>query len=757
MNNKQDIVKKIVMGALILLFASFASCKQTSGKKDDDKPKPDPAITTFKIEIKTVANGKIVCTRNDGSAITNLNAVPKDTKLVFVLTPNAGYVAKKLIVDGAEYTTLEANGSIKKEITLSKNIEVSGECAISSDPDEELLKEIKTLLETEMVAVPVPANGLECTLGYDDNGNDVEHQSLVFGGDVKTFFVHKPFSIAKHEVSYKLFYNVRVLAEKKGYKFANKGLAGSNKGDWDDGNKIYANEGKEPTETTKNLPVTMISYNDLVVWCNALSELMGKEPVYYKEATFNTVLKDAGERAVDATYVLKGAALDCHNAKAKYSADGYRLPRMKEWEMAAKWQGREDKGNSKNITSGANTYYYTKGDSFSGASANFRDEEACKKVAWYKKNSENKVHAIGEKTDGANALGLFDMSGNVAEFTANRHAGGHTLKGGSYSSSADDCITTYQVEAKPEDRWDSVGFRLCCGVQGEVTLNAIPTDIDAMLNFPTFTSPIKVPMGIDDSEDESIKASFKIGKYEVCNKLFYEVLDWASKNNYTFAYEKKTIATEDEAKPVTNLTWYDAIVWCNAYSEKKGLTPCYYDKTKTNILKSSKEDKWVEILATKVKEGSTGYRLPNMPEWVAVARLKENNVNAVQGKSFTSTDGKTYYFTRGNFIAGASFNYDDEIERDLYSINLYNSEGSPAHIGSKKPNFLGAFDMSGNVWEWCFDHEGDENESIACSMGGGFIGGKFYLLSVGNANPSDIFSDPKDKRKDIGFRVVQNQ
>jgi len=736
-------LKKII-GVLFLVF--LISCRHDG---DEPKQKTDEFIVT----IKTVENGSITCTK-DGSIFTNFTAVPKGTNLNFILKASDGYKAKSLKLDTTEYTMLKADGTIEGSVVVTKNIEISGECI--QEPDKLLKEEIVKLLENEMVLVPVPEGGITVPLGFNDAGNDDEDDALVLGGGVDTFFVHKPFSIAKHEVSYKLFYDVCTWAEKKGYKFANKGLAGSDKGEWNATDKIYANEGKEPTEETKNLPVTMISYNDLVVWCNALSELVGKEAVYYRESSFKTVLKDAGERYTGGTYELKGVALDCHNAKAKSTADGYRLPREKEWELVAKWQGKEDKGNSKSLTSSVGTYYFTKGDSLSGASANFRDEEASKKVAWFKKNSDNKVHVIGEKTDGANSLGLFDMSGNVSEFTASRKGGGHTLKGGSYSNKADDCITTSKIQTKPEEKWEHVGFRLCSGVQGELVSNPIPADIEAMIAFPAFTGEVKVPTAIDDSDSEKIKAPFKIGKYEVCNKLFAEVLDWALEHGYTFDYEKKTMLAEDEMKPVANVTWYDVIVWCNAYSEKKSLTPCYYDKAKANILKSSKKEKWSEVFETSIKEGSSGYRLPSIYEWMATARLREDNINTVAGKSFTATNGKTYYFTKGNSVSGGNLNYDNEIERDLYSVNRYNSDFSTAIIGSKKPNFLGAFDMSGNVWEWCFEHEADGSERIVANMGGGFVGDKFFQLSIGNVNPGDIFNDPSTKNKDLGFRVSQN-
>ena len=50
--------------------------------------------------------------------------------------------------------------------------------------------------------------------------------------------------------------------------------------------------------------------------------------------------------------------------------------------MASKWQGKEYKGNSKSLTFASNTYYFIKWNSLLGASADFKDEETCKKVVW---------------------------------------------------------------------------------------------------------------------------------------------------------------------------------------------------------------------------------------------------------------------------------------------------------------------------------------------------------------------------------------
>ena len=238
-----------------------------------------------------------------------------------------------------------------------------------------------------------------------------------------TATVDTPFWIAETVVTYELWYTVRQWALRNGYTFANAGMEGSTTGGGS--YPSYKSIGRAPS-SRRNEPVTMVSWRDSIVWCNALSEMVGLDPVYTHNSA---VIKDA-------TNVTA-----CDNA-VQEERNGFRLPTSDEWELAARYNDGQA---------------WTPGHYASGASANTGNAAATQAVAWYSANSVGKTQSVG--TLAANALGVYDMSGNVWEWTFTRGGSGRVNRGGGWDNTAGDLRVGRGGSSSPSRVIFSDGFR----------------------------------------------------------------------------------------------------------------------------------------------------------------------------------------------------------------------------------------------------------------------------------------------------------
>ncbi|MDR3249417.1 MAG: SUMF1/EgtB/PvdO family nonheme iron enzyme [Treponema sp.] len=249
----------------------------------------------------------------------------------------------------------------------------------------------------EYTLIPVPGGTVEIGHDWGSSANYPKPVTVA------------AFQMGETEITYELWYMVRVWAVNNGYTFANTGEEG----------REGAYGGAAPT-THKTEPVTNISWRDSVVWCNAYSEVMGKAPYYYLTGTvdFTDSTKVIRESEDNTTAAGSGRA---ENAALSPSSDGFRLPTEAQWEYAARGGVPSGGAPWTDIYAGTNT---------PGTGAGELGD-----YAWYGDNSGSVTHPV--KTKLANSLGLYDMCGNVLEWCWDVYSGTSRIyRGGAYNTVA---------------------------------------------------------------------------------------------------------------------------------------------------------------------------------------------------------------------------------------------------------------------------------------------------------------------------------
>jgi formylglycine-generating enzyme required for sulfatase activity len=242
-----------------------------------------------------------------------------------------------------------------------------------------------------------------------------------------------------------------------------------------------------------------------------------------------------------------------------------------------------------------------------------------------------------------------------------------------------------------------------------------------------------------------------MGKYEVTKAEWDEVRTWGLSNGYTDLAAGSGKASNH---PVHSITWYMMVKWCNARSQKEGLTPAYYtNDAQTTIYKTGS----VNVTNAQVKWSASGYRLPTEAEWEKAAR------GGLSGKRFPW--GDTISHSQANYRASSSYSYDSSGSVNNYHPT-YATGSSPytSPVGAFAANGYGLYDMVGNVFEWCWDWHGTYASGSQTNPRGSTSGAS-RVCRGGSWNTSAYgsrvayrygYGDPAGTYDGIGFRVLRS-
>ncbi len=425
----------------------------------------------------------------------------------------------------------------------------------------------------------------------------------------------------------------------------------------------------------REFPVENVELLEAFEFCNRLSLRIGREPFY--------------KRSPDGSHVVLA------------DTDGVRLPTEAEWEYACR-------GNS--------TTPFHFGESIDTNVANIS-------LNGFGRGQLSRPTTVGSYKP--NSFGLYDMHGNVSEWCLGerfpqssptsidltRHSALFCVRGGSWRDIPASSTARGTTNATPSERFydkGCVGFRIMLPQGkstdgGSLTIPLNPAEETMSTGINEFQPDTPLPitmqlipagtfiMGSHDSEGDykqferprhsvRITVPFYMGTHEVTRHQYDIVMNADSPIRHT-AGPGMAALVDTSNFPVSDVSWYNAVAFCNALSKKEGLAPYY-------SISESDKNQSPEVSAL----GGTGYRLPSEAEWEYACRAG----------------------TETTFHSGAKLSIRDANIRQLDALGKVdafckdNDDSLPdvrgaTRVGSFTPNAFGLCDMHGSVSEWCGD------------------------------------------------------
>ena len=277
----------------------------------------------------------------------------------------------------------------------------------------------------------------------------------------------------------------------------------------------------------------------------------------------------------------------------------------------------------------------------------------------------------------------------------------------------------------------STAWGMETGTCSDCTETRLRYEPDMMEQIPAGTN-ITMTNYSNASDTYTVSLSaFKIGKYQV-TQAQYELATGDRPSSFT---TEAATGEVQENRPVENVTWYDAIEFCNKLSVREGLTAVYTITGRTPV------SGYPITGATVTADfNNNGYRLPTEAQWEYACRA-----------------GSTGAYSKdilGNEVESSNLG-----EYAWYSAN---SDNKTHQVGKRTANARRLYDMHGNVWEWCWDRNGAyPNESktdYAGSASGSarmIRGGSWNYSAEFAVSSSRYFNDPNTRNNNLGFRLAR--